>query len=79
MPNALIDKMKSGYAGKGLSKQDVNHRVYGALNNMGAMHGSKETKKGARMEDKYVRDHGVKRSAKDAAAALEAHMSKRGR
>lgn len=61
MPNAIIAEMKRGYAGSGLSQEEINHRVYGRLNKEGAMHGSKETAKGVSMEAKYERDHGAKR------------------
>lgn len=58
MPKKVIAAMKRGYKGKGLSEKQVNKRVYGALNKMGFMHGSKETKKGVKAEAKYRRDHG---------------------
>lgn len=58
MPKQLIARMKSGYSGSGLSAEEISHRIYGALNNMGAMHGSKETAKGASYEAKFQRDHG---------------------
>lgn len=57
MPKKIIAKIKKGYKGKGLSEKEVNKRVYGALNNMGFMKGSKETKKGKKAEAKYSRDH----------------------
>lgn len=34
---------------------DLDRYVYGAMNNMGAMRGNKETAKGKRMEKKHVR------------------------
>lgn len=57
MPKRIINAMKKGYKGKGLSEKEVNKRVYGALNNMGYIHGNKETKKGRKAEAKYNRDH----------------------
>ena len=57
MPKHIINAMKKGYKGKGLSEKEVNKRVYGHLNKMGFMKGSKETKKGVKAEKKYSRDH----------------------
>lgn len=57
MPKKIIAAIKRGYKGKELSEKQVNKRVYGALNNLGFMHGSKETKKGKKAESKYSRDH----------------------
>lgn len=60
MPKNIERAMKRGYKGKGLSEKQVNKRVYGALNKMGFMHGSKITKKGRKGEAKYNRDHKTK-------------------
>lgn len=60
MPKNIENKIKSGYKGKGLSEKEINKRVYGALNNMGLMKGSKITKKGQRAEKKYNKDHKTK-------------------
>jgi hypothetical protein len=49
MPKFLIDKLKKEYPNN-------PHAVYGTLNNLGAMHGSKETALGKRMEEKHERD-----------------------
>lgn len=57
MPKRVIAAMKRGYKGKGLSEKEINKRVYGKLNEMGFMRGSKETKKGRKGEAKYSRDH----------------------
>ena len=46
MPKFLEDKLKAEY-GKN------NHAVYGTMNKIGAMHGSKETEKGREMEAKH--------------------------
>ena len=64
MPKALIEHMKRGYAGSGLSSREVDQRVYGHLNNIGAMHGSKETAKGAQLESKAVKRARSKVTAK---------------
>ncbi len=61
MPKKIEAAMKRGYAGKGLSEEEVDHRVYGALNKQGLMHGSKITKKGQEAEAKYEKDHSRKK------------------
>lgn len=43
MPKILEEKLKKEYPGN-------SHAVYGTLNKIGAMKGSKETKKGRSME-----------------------------
>jgi hypothetical protein len=50
MPKFLEKKLKAGYPNN-------PHAVYGTMNAIGAMHGSKETAKGAAMEKKHVADH----------------------
>ena len=46
MPKFLETKLKTEYPNN-------PHAVYGTLNAIGAMHGNKETPKGARMEAKH--------------------------
>ena len=55
MPKALEQKMRAGYRKSGLSKEEVDHRVYGAMNNQGYMRGSKETAKGKALDKKMRR------------------------
>ena len=55
MPQFLIDRLKKEY---GASNK---HAIYGTLNAIGAMHGSKETAKGAAMQRKHDRDKGKRR------------------
>lgn len=62
MPQFLIDKLKREYPGN-------NHRVYGTLNAIGAMHGNKETAKGREMERKHEEDKGLKPMAFGGAVA----------
>jgi len=50
MPKFLEDKLKKEYPNN-------PHAVYGTMNAIGAMHGNKETPKGAAMERKHVHDH----------------------
>lgn len=59
MPKFLENKLKKEYG-------DDPHAVYGTLNKIGAMHGSKETAKGREMEAKHKRDmkKGKKRGGK---------------
>ena len=47
MPKFLEDRLKREYPGN-------PHAVYGTLNAMGAMHGNKETAKGAAMNAKHA-------------------------
>lgn len=49
MPKFLEDKLKAEYPNN-------PNAVYGTLNNLGAMHGNKETPKGAAMQAKHNRD-----------------------
>ena len=53
MPAFLEAKLKSEARKKGFSGKRAAHYVYGAMNNMGAMKGSKETAKGKRMQAKH--------------------------
>jgi hypothetical protein len=53
VPQFLIDKLKRQAAKKGFTGKRAAGYVYGTLNNVGAMHGSKETAKGAEMERKH--------------------------
>ena len=50
MPKFLEAKLKKEYPNN-------PHAVYGTMNAIGAMHGNKETAKGAAMEKKHVADH----------------------
>jgi hypothetical protein len=76
MPEKVIESMKRGYRGSDLSSKEINHRVYGHLNNVGAMHGSKETRKGAAMERKYEADE-ERSEASDNAREEKAEGQKR--
>lgn len=49
MPNFIEQRLRE-HVPKGV---DPDRYVYGAMNNMGAMHGSKETAKGRQMEAKH--------------------------
>lgn len=61
MPAFLEEKLKSEASAKGKTGREAARYVYGALNNMGAMHGNKETAKGAAMDAKHAADQGAKR------------------
>ncbi len=65
MPKFLEQKLKTEAVKQGLRGADVNRYAYGAMNNMGAMHGNKETPKGAAMAAKH--------SAKGAPAPAAKH------
>lgn len=78
MPKFLEDRLKAAASKKGYAGKRADAYVYGTMNNMGAMHGSKETAKGAAMDAKHASDmkkkhHG--RTAEDAAAAMMRKMS----
>ncbi len=53
MPKFLEKKLKSEAAKKGMTGRKAAQYVYGAMNDMGAMHGNKETAKGAQMQAKH--------------------------
>ena len=57
MPKFLENKLKAEAAKKGKTGAEADRYVYGAMNNMGAMRGSKETAKGRSMQAKHNRDH----------------------
>ena len=61
MPQFLEDRLRAAGRKKGFSGERLDQYVYGAMNNMGAMHGSKETAKGAAMQEKHDRDMKAKR------------------
>lgn len=54
MPKFLEQKLKSEYG-------DNPNAIYGTLNNIGAMHGNKETARGAAMQEKHDADQGKKK------------------
>jgi hypothetical protein len=56
MPKFLEDRLAAGAKKRGLSGRAAKRYVYGAMNNIGAMHGNKETAKGRAMERQHVRD-----------------------
>ena len=53
MPKFLEDKLKKEYG-------DNPHAIYGTMNELGAMHGNKETAKGKRMEAKHAKSKAIK-------------------
>lgn len=56
MPDFLERKLRANVP----AGVNADRYVYGAMNNMGAMRGSKITAKGRRMEKKHAKDHGLK-------------------
>ena len=71
MPAFLEAKLKSEAAKKGFKGRRAARYIYGAMNNMGAMHGNKETAKGARMEQKHREK--VSKSAAKKRFSTESH------
>ncbi len=53
MPNFLEAKLATEAAKKGLVGRKADRFVYGTLNNIGAMHGNKQTAKGKAMQRKH--------------------------
>lgn len=53
MPAFLEKKLEAEAAKKHMTGRAASRYVYGAMNNMGAMRGNKETAKGAAMESKH--------------------------
>lgn len=53
MPAFLEQQLRQEAAKKGLTGRHADAYVYGGMNNMGAMHGNKETKKGMAMQAKH--------------------------
>jgi len=74
MPKFLEEKLEAGAAKAGKTGRAADRYVYGAMNNMGAMHGNKETAKGAGMEEKHERDMGKPKKKKSAVATIGAAL-----
>lgn len=53
MPKFLESRLEKEARRKGFTGKRADKYVFGAMNNMGAMHGSKETAKGAAMQRKH--------------------------
>ena len=56
MPAFLENRLKREASRKGLRGKRAARYVYGTMNNIGAMQGNRETRKGARMAVKHRRD-----------------------
>lgn len=56
MPAFLEDRLAEGARKRGFTGKRAARYIYGAMNNMGAMRGNKETAKGRAMERKHKRD-----------------------
>lgn len=54
MPKFLEAKLKSQARKEGMKGKEAARYTYGALNNMGAMNGNKETAKGVEMDAKHA-------------------------
>lgn len=50
MPKFLEQELRASAEKKGYTGRKADAYVYGAMNNMGAMHGNKETAKGRNMQ-----------------------------
>lgn len=58
MPSFLEAKLRREAHKKGKHGRAADKYVYGAMNNMGAMHGNKETAHGRAMERKHKAKYG---------------------
>jgi hypothetical protein len=68
MPAFLEAKLKKKAAAKGFEGKRADRYVYGAMNNLGAMRGNKETPKGKRMQKKHeAKVHGGMKKLSDLA------------
>lgn len=56
MPRFLEEKLKQQARKRGFKGKRADAYVYGTMNEIGAMHGNKETAKGAAMEAKHEKD-----------------------
>lgn len=56
MPEFLESKLKAEASKKGKTGREAARYIYGTMNNIGAMHGNKVTKKGQAMQRKHDRD-----------------------
>ena len=56
MPKFLEEKLRQQARKKGFTGERADRYVYGGMNDLGAMHGSKETAKGREMEEKHEAD-----------------------
>jgi len=56
MPDFLEAKLEQGAAKHGFTGRRAANYVYGAMNNMKAMHGNKITARGKQMERKHAAD-----------------------
>lgn len=56
MPRFLESALRHHATTQGLTGEAADRYVYGAMNNIGAMHGSKTTAKGRRMQRKHEQD-----------------------
>jgi hypothetical protein len=72
MPKFLEEKLEASAAKAGKTGKAADRYVFGAMNNMGAMHGNKTTAKGERMEAKHTAD--MKKKKGGFAAKLGAQL-----
>lgn len=71
MPAFLEALLKKSGRKKGFSGEKLKHYIYGGMNNMGAMHGNKETAKGAEMQEKHEEDQRLKGAGRKARRLLK--------
>ncbi len=77
MPKFLEDKLRAQAAKKGLSGRRAAGYVYGAMNNMGAMHGNQETAKVRAMQRKHDKDKAATRISTSGASRIRNEVRRR--
>lgn len=73
MPDYLERRLRAQAEKEGI--KDIDHYVYGAMNNRGLMHGNKETAKGKAVERKHAADQAKGKAAKGKAAGQHPHKN----
>ncbi len=63
MPKFLEQRLLNAAHARGLTGRAAKRYEFGAMNNMGAMHGNKETAKGREMEAQHEKDTAMKKTA----------------
>lgn len=76
MPEFLERRLRREARKKGFTGKRADAYVYGGMNDMGAMHGSKITAKGRKMEQKHEADMKSKKDHGIREIRIEVHRSK---
>lgn len=77
MPKFLESVLSKEADKKGFTGDRKDHYVFGAMNNMGAMRGNKETPKGKAMQEKHERDTGESSTERESFMGRPRHKRQR--